>query len=1224
MQCPNCQTENPSGARFCFNCGQALPQACSNCGAGLQTGARFCHNCGRPVEAKEFSGPPATQERSPVSAETAAPQLSSQAAQLARYIPTELLARLQAARDSRLMQGERRIVTILFCDVAGSTQAASHLDPEEWAEIINGGFARMIEPVYRYEGTVARLMGDGLLAFFGAPIAHEDDPQRAILAGLEITRATLEYAIEVRQRWGIEFNIRVGINTGLVVVGDIGSDLRLEYSALGDAINLAARMEQTALPGSVQVSEATYQLVAPLFEVETIENLQVKGRDELLVAYRILGRKAAPARLRGIRGLDAPMIGRQAQMEALLAAAANLREGRGQVVSVMGEAGLGKSRLVSEFSQNLQAFWQEPPIWLEGRSFSYETATPFAPFGDLLRRYFSLAADMPPATQLERIKSMLPVDSQELAASLATLLGLPLEGEDADRVRYLEPMFLRMQLFQSIYRFVELLARSHPVVLYLDDLHWADRTSLDLLTSLLELTSRHALMILVAFRPRMDEPSWEFHENTARAFSQGYLSLPLAPLDESQARQLVASLLEIEDLPPAVRLKILEKAEGNPFFLEEVIRSLLDGGLIVRRDDHWQATREIQNIEFPTTLVGVITARLDRLEDGVRQILQAASVIGREFSAEILADLLASPETLEPALLELQRREYVRSRTNQQGSYIFKHVLTQEAAYNSILLSNRRELHRRTAESLIRRTTDAAAVIAFHLVEARQTGQAVPYLVQAGERAAAAYAVAEAMGFFQQALEFSAGSADQSLLRRAYEGLGGALSFAGRIPEALELYQEMKQTAESTGDLVMQISALNKLAAVYGLMMGQFQEADAYLDKALELSESGKQPSLMPESAIIRCQMCTARADFESVKKVMDVVVQVSRESQSPWQEALATEHLASSLLYMARFDEARGKATEGLELCRQIGDREHESGLLFVLAHCDLRDGQVQAARRNLEEAWGIAELINSIYARAFSGWGLSACYQSLGLYEQALRITEPLLQDVLPIESMMPFVAVPVLGIVGSLYLEISLQYHDQAIALHGHALRLLETPGGGMMGGPAWADLGSCAIAAGDLEIAEQTLFQGLSQPNAFALLERPRTLCGMAALVLARNDPQAALVQAEDALAVAWQYGMRNQEPLAFLTRGRVQLALGKAEQARADFEQAASLAEALGFRPLLWQARLELGNLLAATGVVNEAQANLDRARQVIDEIAGDFQSEDLRQAFLQANTKRNL
>ena len=328
MNCSQCQTANPEGAKFCMSCGSALAPLCPECGTELPSEARFCLNCGHQLGQ--------------------ASEAASVRAQLEQYIPRELLEKLESARTSGGIQGERRVVTMLFCDVTGSTAAAEQLDPEEWAQIMNGAFEHLIAPVYRYEGTLARLMGDAILAFFGAPIAHEDDPHRAVLAGLEIVQSIGPYRDEVQRKWGVDFQVRVGINTELVVMGEVGSDLRVEYTALGDAINVAARMESAASPGTVLIAADTHRLVAPLFDFEDLGALEVRGKSEPVGTFRVLARKSQPQRERGIVGLDSPMVGRDREIEVLRELINDLTHGSGQIVSVMGEAGLGKSRLIAE------------------------------------------------------------------------------------------------------------------------------------------------------------------------------------------------------------------------------------------------------------------------------------------------------------------------------------------------------------------------------------------------------------------------------------------------------------------------------------------------------------------------------------------------------------------------------------------------------------------------------------------------------------------------------------------------------------------------------------------------------------------------------------------------------------------------------------------------------------------------------------------------------------
>ena len=597
MDCPTCQASNPAEAGFCMKCGSSLGHACPQCGTELPGEAQFCYKCGHRLDGTQ---PEAAQDR------------------LQQYIPKELLAKLESARSGGGMQGERRIVTMLFCDVQGSTAAAERLDPEEWAEIMNGAFEHLITPVYQYEGTLARLMGDAVLAFFGAPIAHEDDPQRAILAGLQIIKSIAPYRDQVKQQWDLDFNVRIGINTGLVVVGEVGTDLRVEYTAMGDAVNLAARMEQTAEPGTVQVTENTYRQVAPLFDAEPLGAVEVKGKSEPVLAFRMLGPKAAPGRLRGIEGLDAPLVGRDREMGQLREAISALAQGRGQILSLMGEAGLGKSRLMAELRQSLvsdgllpmpgtDASGNQDAIigWHEGRSLSYQTSVPYAPFADMLNSIIGLPTDQTDAEKYGRIRQhvstlVAPERVLDIAPFIATFLGIDLEGEDAERTRYLTPPQVRGKVFAAMGQYVEGLVAVRPTVLVFEDLHWIDPTSLELLEQLLPLTDRVALAIIALFRPVRQEPSWRIHEIAVRDFGHRYAAVQLEPLDSDSSRTLVAHLLEVEDLPEKVRDLILTKTEGNPFFVEEVIRSLLDAGLVVRQDDRWRATREIEDITVRT------------------------------------------------------------------------------------------------------------------------------------------------------------------------------------------------------------------------------------------------------------------------------------------------------------------------------------------------------------------------------------------------------------------------------------------------------------------------------------------------------------------------------------------------------------------------------------------------------------------------------------------------
>ncbi|MCW5860458.1 MAG: AAA family ATPase [Caldilineales bacterium] len=1227
MICTNCQANNPEGARFCNNCGNRLNPPCPNCGHENPPGAKFCNNCGwrlgEEVGSREYGvgraeggerkaegGAPATEHGTRNTEHATSPTPWQ------RFIPTEFAARLEAARSARAMEGERRIVTMLFSDVKGSTALAESLDPEEWAEIMNGAFEHLIRPVYKYEGIVARLMGDAILALFGAPIAHEDDPQRAILAGLEILEGMKTYAEQVRRRWKLEMGVRVGINTGLVVVGAVGSDLRMEYTAMGDAINLAARMEQTAQPGTVQIAHDTYKLTAPLFEFEDLGGIEVKGKAEPAPAYRVLRPKTQPGRLRGIAGLESPLVGREYEMNRLRQALVALTAGSGQFVAVMGEAGLGKSRLVSEFRTTAGL------TWLEGRSLSYETATPYAPFVPLLRSAFGLQPDQPDAEQMSRIKeglgALLGGEGAAQAPFFGALLGLKLSGDDLDRIRYLEPPTLRGHTFGAVVGYVAALASVHPLALVFDDVHWIDPTSLELIEHLLPLTQQAPLLILTLFRPREDEPAWRLHLAGQKSYRDRYTAISLRPLDDDSARQLVANLLHIEGLPEQVRQLILRKAEGNPFFVEEVIRSLLDARLVVRDGATWRATRAIENIAVPDTLAGVITARLDRLDEHDKRVAQTASVIGREFAFPILQQIFAPEDHLDDALTELERRELVLEKSRlPQRIHTFKHVLTQETAYSTLLLSKRRELHRRVAECLEQVEPGHVADIARHFLEAHLPARALPYLVQAGDNAARAYSTPEAIGYYRKALDILQTVDDLKLARRAYEGLGNALSFDNQIAESLRVFQDMLAQARVRGDHTMAISALNKLAYVTAMRAGDFTEAEGYLAEADQMARRFQDKYGLSELSLVRCMMCTMAADFEGVVRYLDETKQIGYELGEKEQIAMALDHISNSQMMMTQFDKGWQTAQEGLRLAREVGNREHEASILAsVTPLYHLRNGDLAQALHDAKEGTDLALQIGALYSTIYGLWVQGLVAWLRGEYETALAYFQQSLDRSRPVQEYMPFLAVQPLASLGSVYLEISPDFAPRALELHTEALALLDSPAGMMGGGTAWADTGLCALTVGNLSLAAELLQKGLNQPTMFMLLERPRFLVGLGRIALAEGRTEEARRQVEEAREYAENRGMRNLYPLIDLTLAQIAAAAAAWNVALAHDTAAANEAQALGMRPYLWQAQAGMALALAALGRDEEAEVSRTAAAATIAEIAALFKDDDLRARFL--------
>jgi len=582
MKCNHCQHENANTAKFCENCGKPLTIVCPECKHTVSANSKFCPNCGHNLLGVAAVKEPAIQP--PQTIATPAPEKPSTKPQ---------------------NKGERKTVTVLFTDIVGSTAIAEKLDPEEWGEIVTGAHQRVSDVVYRYDGTIAQLLGDGVLVFFGAPVSHEDDAERAVHAGLEILDAIRTYAVELKKRGIANFQMRVGLNTGLVVVGNVGSDKHVEYLAIGDTVNLAARMQSAADADSVLISASTGRLVKHAFDLDSRGNIELKGKSEPVAVFRVVRAKHTPKSARGIEGLDSPLVGREREVQILTDKMQALVEGAGHIISIMGEAGLGKSRLTGEVvMRSAQDFDR-----IEGRCKSYTSAVPFAPFVDLFTRMFDLSTDDKEDEKYAKINDPF----------IATMMGIKLSGEALERVKYLDPPLLREKIFASVGAVIENRCKGKPTALIFEDLHWADSNSIELLLRLLPMTERAPLIILAVFRPQKQELSWRFHEAALANYAQRYTAIALEPLNESQSKALVSNLLTIDDLPEKVRNLILLKAEGNPFFVEEVIRSLLDAKLVVREGDHWRATREIVNIALPDTLAGVIQARLDRLDEGAKK-----------------------------------------------------------------------------------------------------------------------------------------------------------------------------------------------------------------------------------------------------------------------------------------------------------------------------------------------------------------------------------------------------------------------------------------------------------------------------------------------------------------------------------------------------------------------------------------------------------------------------
>lgn len=713
----------------------------------------------------------------------------------------KLAALIQSAQRPQQM-GERKLVTIMFADLSGFTALSEKSDPEKVSEMMNGCFNALVPIIERYGGVVDKFIGDEIMALFGAPQSREDDAERALRAALEMMTSLEEFNV----RWSTQLGMHFGVNTGLVVAGGLGSDGRQQYSVIGDAVNLAARLESASEAGQIYVGPTTHRLTAPLFHFEMLPPLRLKGKAEPVIVHQLIGVRTVPGPARGLQGLRSPLVGRAVELQMLLDAVNRLTSGVGSVFSVVAEAGLGKSRLVAEARQASPA----QARWAEGRALSYTEGISYAVARAVLDNLIGVGGDASVSEVSHALRQFiqryLPDQTDNLYPYLARLRDLPLDTADQAKFQDVLPVAVQNRMHTAFAQLIRACADEKPLILIWEDLHWADPSSLNLLPMLVALTDKVPLMLLFILRPHEGQQKWQ--DQLQAVAGERYQGIELAPLTTAQSAELVENLLKIENMPAATRQLILNKSEGNPFFLEELLRSLIDTGLLLIEGDRVVAAQAISDLDVPDSLQGVIAARVDRLPGNVKQALQTASVIGRVFQQTVLGYLLqqeARQAGLELTLEELQRRELIRWRNELE--YIFKHAITRDVTYNSLLMARRKELHRLTAvtiETLFPDQLDElSANLAYHYEAAAEQERAIHYLTRAAHRAQQNYANAEAIAFYHAAIAQMTQPNDKNdtpqrndpqfeltELIALHEKLGEILSLLGKTEEALAVYDD--------------------------------------------------------------------------------------------------------------------------------------------------------------------------------------------------------------------------------------------------------------------------------------------------------------------------------------------------------------------------------------------------------------------------------------------------
>jgi len=754
--------------------------------------ALFCDECGHPLAVPKAPHP--VDYSRPVS-----------------YTPKFLAEKI--LRDRSAIEGERKVVTVLFADVANYTAIAAKRDPEEIHQIMDGCFKILMDTVHHYEGTINQFRGDGIMAIFGAPIAHENHGQRACYAALSIQRAMEDYGEKLRADFGLEFKMRFGINSGLVMVGAIGNDLRMDYTADGDITNVANRLESLAEPGSVLVSENTYRLIKAYFKLEALGPVRLKGKEEPQHAYLLIDSSAVKTRFEEavLRGL-VRFVGRRNTMATLRAIWNKAAEGYGQVMGIMGEPGVGKSRLMLEFKRSLA---DKAVHFLEGRCLSHGGSIAYLPFLDILKSLFSIKEGQDDAESTRKIEARISFMDQAAFPFMLSAFQHVLSLEVNHASWHLtEPKEKRHHIFEALKWLFIRMSEERPLIIVIDDLQWMDKTSEEFLTYFIDGLSRNRILLVLLYRPEYSHP-WEKKSH--------YCKIGLSQLTKRSSLELISAVLQEGAVEPELEQLILEQSAGNPLFIEELIYSLLENQAIEKKNGRFALARRLDGLKVPDTIHGIVAARLDRLDDALKQIMQAASVIGNDFGYRILRTIAGLGEELKFHLDKLQSLELIyEKKLFPELEYTFKHALFQEVAYSSLLLKRRMELHIRVGLALEflygDRLDEFYETLAYHFFSGEDYAKAYKYLKLAGMKAEANFSHVEAFHFFEKALrvsdKLSKEEAETEKLE-IYNLMRRPIAMLGYPKESLEILTKGIEIAEALGDQKSLSGFHNDMAVLY-------------------------------------------------------------------------------------------------------------------------------------------------------------------------------------------------------------------------------------------------------------------------------------------------------------------------------------------------------------------------------------------------------------------------
>ena len=955
MKCQKCQFENPEGLKFCVECGNKLEIICSNCGFANAPNFKFCGECGNDLT---LSPEPAPKDLS----------FDEKLDKIQRYLPKGLTEKILSQRDR--IEGERRYVTVMFCDMEGFTSMVEKLGPEEAYSIMDEVYEILIHKVHDYEGTVNEMTGDGVMALFGAPIALEDAPERAVRSSLaihrEISRFNDNFKGDADQL--LPFRMRIGLHCGPVVVGTLGNTLRVEFKAVGDTVNLASRMEGLAEPGTTYVTDEIFRRTEGLFRFEALGEKQIKGKDRPVRTYRVIAPRAKRTRfdIRAKRGIT-PFVGRQRELELLLEAFERTAADSGQAMSIVAEAGVGKSRLLYEFKK---AVTNDDVILLQGQCSSYGQNTPYFTVIDILKDNFRIMREDSPEGILEKIKKGLKNIDADPDQTLPYILDLFSLQNGFDTRKDIDPEVKRRRTFEALREITLKGSQAKPLVMVVEDLHWIDKTSEETIRFLVEHIAGAKVFLIFTFRPGY-LPPW--------GGKSYYGQIHLNRLSKKECLEIIKALLNAEAVDEDIAKLLLDKAEGVPLFAEEFTRSLKEAGDVIDEDGRCRLKADSASIRIPGTIHDVLMARVDRLPEDAREILLAGAVIGREFSWDLIEEITGTPEKeLLSRLSVLKESEIILERgIFPRVNYIFHHAMTQELLYDSMLPAKLKEHHNTIGQAVERLYPDHleehAPVLALHFTKGGESEKGYRYHDLAGDRAAASYANREAMEHFREAwaligddpqnldvknerlntvvklaevmeplgefeptlellekiLKDSTGAEDPSRYDRIHYWMGNTLGNLGRYDDARKHLFRCLELSQASGNKETEGKTHEYLGQL-DYMQGYYRRALDHAEASVRCMREIVNPSLLAWSLVTKGLILShfEREDYyrRFLKETAGPIERSGNDRIQCWFFVPGSIFLN----YIGQYEESERIALEGVELAEKIGE-----GILSMFQFC-------------------------------------------------------------------------------------------------------------------------------------------------------------------------------------------------------------------------------------------------------------------------------------------------